>query len=176
MLDAGDFDNMVYDEDNELVNSDSDCSNLEIYRESISYEQNSDHEFDHLDVNHSSNSSFLYSNEDNYFKSKNNIEYFSCVAYAESKKRNSHIFKGSPGLINIPSICVPSHALKLFFDRNMMENVVLHTNNFAATHNSSFKSLSVEELYRFIGCQIFIGIFRAKREKLNGFWNNDFGR
>lgn len=58
----------------------------------------------------------------------------------------------------------------------MLSNVAKYTNDYGKSFDETFHPTNVDELYKFIGCQIFMGLFQAKREKLDDMWSKEFGR
>ena len=87
-----------------------------------------------------------------------------------------NIFHGNPGPVNVKSVECPGDAFKLFFIPEMMQEVVRNANEFAISEMPNFKPVKFTEIYKFIGCQVFIGIFQAKQEKLDEIWSEELWR
>ena len=69
----------------------------------------------------------------------------------------------------------------LFITEEIVLKIVMYTNLFAATFEEGWcrerwKDTNPVEIRAFIGCLLFIGVFRARHESYDELWSQDFGR
>lgn len=109
-------------------------------------------------------------------KSKNGVEIFMKRPYAVTRCKKQNIFRTDTGPYRVGNINSPSDAFCLYINAEMIQSVVNYTNDYAKSVDNDFKETNIKEIYKYIGCQLFIGIFQAKTEKLDEMWSDEFGR
>ena len=98
--------------------------------------------------------------------------------FEQRRLRNCERFSANPGVkpSYARSMVEIESSFKQFITPEMLEAVVLHTNKYALSICPKFELTDVHELCRFIGCLIYCGVFKAKREYHKDMWSQDHGR
>ncbi len=70
----------------------------------------------------------------------------------------------------------PARAFKVYTNMEIVNIIVLHTNQEARRHDTAWLDTDAEEMYVFLGLLLLAGVYHAKNEAIVQLWSRNNGR